>query len=151
VLKTPPAAHEVEIPAEYAMVKKTVLKTPAATREIEVPAEYRTVTIKKVATPARETKIEIPAEYEEVTKQVIKAPASSAWVEILCDTNATPQTLVGLQQALKRAGFDPGREDGRIDDRTMNAVRSFQQARNLPVDSERYINMATVKALGVTP
>ena len=76
--------------------------------------------------------------------------ATSEWREILCDTNATPQTLVSLQQALKRAGFDPGREDGRVDDRTLSAVRAFQQAKNLPVDSERYINIATVKALGVT-
>jgi hypothetical protein len=105
------------------VVKKTVLKTPATTRAVEVPAEYRTVTIKKVVTPAREVKTEIPAEYDEVTKQVLKAPATSAWQEILCDTNATPQALVALQQALKRAGFDPGREDGRVDERTMNAVR----------------------------
>jgi hypothetical protein len=151
VMKTPETAREIEVPAEYSTVKKTVVKTPATAREIEVPAEYRTVTIKKVVAPARETKVEIPAEYDEVSKQVIKAPATSQWVEILCDTNATPQTLVSLQQALKRAGFDPGREDGRVDDRTMSAVRSFQQAKNLPVDSERYINMATVKALGVTP
>ena len=83
--------------------------------------------------------------------EVSTAPATSAWQEILCDTNATPQTLVALQQALERAGFDPGREDGRVDERTMNAVRAFQQAKSLPVDSKRYINMATVKALGVTP
>jgi len=151
VVKTPEATREIEIPAEYATVKKTVMKTPPTTREIEVPAEYKVVTVKKVVTPAKETQIEIPAEYEEVTRQVLKAPATSQWVEILCDTNATPQTLVSIQQALKREGFDPGREDGRVDDRTMSAVQSFQRARNLPFDSERYINMATVKALGVTP
>ena len=33
----------------------------------------------------------------------------------------------------------------------MGAVRSFQQAKNLPMDTERYINMVTVRALGVTP
>ena len=70
-----------------------------------------------------------------------------SWQKIIL----TDATLVALQQALKRAGFDPGREDGRVDERTMNAVRAFQQAKSLPVDSERYINMATVKALGVTP
>ena len=151
VIKTPATTREVEIPAEFSVVKKTVIKTVPTTREVEVPAEYRTVTVKKMVTPAREAKIEIPAEYEEVTKQVVKTPATSEWREILCDTNATPQTLVSLQQALKRAGFDPGREDGRVDDRTLGAVRAFQQAKNLPVDSERYINIATVKALGVTP
>jgi peptidoglycan hydrolase-like protein with peptidoglycan-binding domain len=33
----------------------------------------------------------------------------------------------------------------------MSAVRAFQQAKGLPQDGGRYINMATVKALGVTP
>ena len=31
------------------------------------------------------------------------------------------------------------------------AVRAFQQAKGLPTDAGRYINMATVKALGVAP
>jgi peptidoglycan hydrolase-like protein with peptidoglycan-binding domain len=58
---------------------------------------------------------------------------------------------MALQRALKHNGFDPGREDGRVDAKTMDAVRAFQQAKNLPVDASRYINIATVKALGVTP
>jgi hypothetical protein len=151
VIDTPATTREVEVPAEYAIVKKTVLKTPAMTREIEEPAEYRTVTVKRVAAPAREVQIAVPAEYETVTKQVVKVPATTTWVEILCETNATPETLMALQQALKRSGFDPGREDGRVDASTMSAVRAFQQARGLPVDSDRYINMMTVRALGVTP
>jgi hypothetical protein len=39
----------------------------------------------------------------------------------------------------------------RATSKTMGAVRSFQQAKGLPVDSVGYINMMTVKALGVTP
>jgi hypothetical protein len=151
VIDTPAATREVEVPAEWAKVKKSVIKTPATTREIDVPAEYQTMKIMKVTAVAREVKTEIPAEWEEVTKQVVKAPATTEWREILCDTNATPETIVALQQALKRAGFDPGRVDGRVDNRTMDAVRAFQQAKNLPVDTARYINIATVKALGVTP
>jgi hypothetical protein len=149
VIDTPAATREVEIPAEWATVKKTVIKAPETTREVEVPAEFRTVRVAKVTAAAREVTTEIPAEWEEVTKQVIKTPATTEWREILCETNATPQTLTAIQQALKRAGFDPGREDGRVDNRMMDAVRAFQQARGLPVDMDRYINMATVKALGV--
>ena len=82
---------------------------------------------------------------------MLKASATTEWREVLCDNNATPKTLVDLQQSLRRAGFDPGRDDGKVDPKTMSAVRAFQQARGLPVDGDRYINMATVKALGVTP
>jgi hypothetical protein len=141
----------VEVPAEYTTVTREVLATPATTREIEVPAEYRTVTVRKMVTPERQTKIEIPAEYDTVSRQVLKAAATTEWREVLCGNNATPAMMVNLQQSLRRAGFDPGRDDGRVDPKTMSAVRAFQQARGLPMDGDRYINMATVKALGVTP
>jgi hypothetical protein len=141
----------VAVPDEYATVTKEVLATPATTREVPVPAEYQTVMVRKMVTPAREKKIEIPAEYEMVTRQVLKSPAKSEWREVLCDNNATPARLSALQQSLRKSGFDPGRDDGRLDPKTMSAVRAFQQAKGLPMDGDGYINMATVKALGVTP
>jgi hypothetical protein len=151
VLATPATTREVQVPAEFMTVKKTVLKTPATTRTIEIPAEYRTVTVRKMVAPAKETKIEIPAEYDTVTRQVVKSQANTEWREVLCDNNATPAKLAAIQQSLRRAGFDPGRDDGKVDDKMMAAVRSFQQSKGLPTDADRYINMATVKALGVTP
>jgi len=33
----------------------------------------------------------------------------------------------------------------------MSSVRAFQMARGLPVDGDRYVNMATIKSLGVAP
>jgi peptidoglycan hydrolase-like protein with peptidoglycan-binding domain len=60
------------------------------------------------------------------------------------------QMLTALQQALKRAGFDPGREDGRVDNRMMDAVRAFRQAKNLPMDADRYIDIATVRRVELT-
>jgi hypothetical protein len=149
VLATPATTREIEVPAEYATVRKTVLKTPATTREIEVPAEYRTVMVRKMVAPERQTVIEIPAEYDTVGRRVVKSAATTEWREVLCDNNATPATLTALQQSLRRAGFDPGRDDGKVDPKVMAAVRAFQEAKGLPVDGDRYINMATVKALGV--
>jgi hypothetical protein len=116
-----------------------------------VPAEYETVTVRKMVTPARTTTVEIPAEYETVTRQVVKSTANTEWRGVLCDNNATPATLAGLQQSLRKAGFDPGRDDGKVDDQTMSSIRSFQKAKGLPLDEGRYINMATVKALSATP
>ena len=147
VIANPATTRETEIPAEYTMVRKTVLKTPASTRTIEVPAEYRVVKVTKMVSPAREAKVEIPAEYDTVSRQVLKSAATTEWREILCETNATSPMLVSLQESLKRSGFDPGRTDGRYDAATVKAVRAFQQAKGLPVDGDRYINMATVKAL----
>jgi hypothetical protein len=149
VLATPATTREVQVPAEYLTVKKTVLKTPATTRTIEVPAEYKTVMVRKMVAPAKETAIEIPAEYDTVTRQIVKSPATTEWREVLCENNATTARLTAMQQSLHKFGFDPGRQDGKVDSRVMAAVRSFQQAKGLPLDGDRYINMATVKALGV--
>lgn len=151
VMVAPATTREVQVPAEYATVKKNVLKTPATTREIAVPAEYRTVMVRKVVTQEQKTTVPTPAEYETVSRQVLKASATTEWREVLCDNNATTATLSAIQQALRQAGFDPGRADGRVDSKTMNSVRAFQSARGLPVDNDRYINMATLKSLGVTP
>jgi peptidoglycan hydrolase-like protein with peptidoglycan-binding domain len=109
------------------------------------------VMVRKMVAPERQTVIEIPAEYGTVSRQVVKSPATTEWREVLCDNNATPAKLTAIQQSLRKAGFDPGREDGKVDPKVMSAVRAFQQAKGLPQDGGRYINMATVKALGVTP
>jgi hypothetical protein len=151
VVATPATTRSTELPAEYVTVKKTVMKTPSTTREIDVPAEYRTVKVMKMTAPAGETRVDIPAEFDTVSKQVLKTPATTEWREVLCETNATPKTLAALQQSLKRSGFDPGRDDGRVDKPTMSAVRAFQQSKGLPVDGDRFINMTTVKALGIAP
>jgi hypothetical protein len=153
--KTEPRAGDilclVEVPAETRTITREVIETPATTRQVEVPAEYATVKVQRVVTAAREVTIDVPAEYEEVPKQVLRTPAATEWRQVLCDTNASPRTLSAVQQSLRRAGFDPGRDDGRVDDKTLSALRAFQQSKGLPVDSDRYINVATVKALGVEP
>lgn len=151
VLETPATTREVAVPAEFTTVTKTVLKAPATTREIPVPAEYKTVMVRKMVAPAREVVTDIPAEYATVDRQVLKASGTTEWREVLCDNNATPDKLARIQNSLRRAGFDPGRQDGKVDDKMMGALRSYQQAKGLPLDGGRYINMATVKALDVTP
>jgi peptidoglycan hydrolase-like protein with peptidoglycan-binding domain len=65
----------------------------------------------------------------------------------LCETNATPTKIREIQEALRSAGYNPGTSDGVIRQSTMTAVNSYQRAKGLPVDP--YLNMATVKALGV--
>jgi Putative peptidoglycan binding domain len=150
VVDQPASTRSIEIPAEYTTVTKTVQKTPPSTREVLVPAEYRTVTVSKLVTPAREVRTDVPAEYATKTNTVMTSAAKSEWRQIVCETNATPAKLSEIQSALTRAGFATGRTDGGIDANTMNAVRGFQKAKGLPVDMDRYINVATVRALGLS-
>lgn len=146
-----PSTREEVIPAEYATVEKTVLKTPATTKEIEVPAEYGTVETTKLVTPASEKVTEIPAEYDTVTTTKLVKEGRWEWRQILCGTNSTPEKLSSIESALSTAGFNPGNVDGVVDSNTLNAIREYQAAKGLPLDHGRYINVDTVKSLGIAP
>ncbi|OED39296.1 hypothetical protein AB833_16975 [Chromatiales bacterium (ex Bugula neritina AB1)] len=149
VLKTPPSTREVEIPAVYSTVRKRVIATPATTRKVKIPAEYKTVIVTEEASPPRERKITIPAKYATVTKRRLVRDGMMDWREILCETNMTRDRISRIQSALKATGHNPGAIDGVIGTETITAINSFQRARGLPVD--RYLNIATVRALGVSP
>lgn len=146
-----PSTREEIIPAEYATVEKTVLKTPATTKEIEVPAEYGTVQTTKLVTPASEKVTEIPAEYDTVTTTKLVKEGSWEWRQILCGTNSTPEKLSSIESALSTAGYNPGDIDGVVDSNTLNAIHEYQSAKGLPIDHGRYINVETVKSLGISP
>lgn len=171
VLKTPTTTTTVQVPAEYAEREVTKLITPATTvtkvvpvdyereimtmvqpateKRVEIPAVYTEREVNKLMSPAREVRVPIPAEYANVAQEVLVCSDQEYWTKILCDINASPEKIAEIQKALQTAGFYPGFISGRVDAMTMNAVAAFQKARGLPVDG--YINVETVKALGVSP
>ena len=93
--------------------------------------------------------IEVPAQYETISYQVKLTDGKTEQRPVLCETNATPEKIMEIQRALKSAGFNPGPLNGVLRAQTMKAVNQYQQANNLPVDG--FLNLDTVKALGVTP
>ena len=126
---------------------KQVVATPASTRTVSIPAKYKNIQVTEVATPARQRAVEIPARYKTVSRQELVSESKVEWREILCDTNLTAGKITQIQQALQSKGFNPGPIDGTIGSDTMSAVNAFQRSKGLPVD--KYLNMATVNALGV--
>lgn len=147
VLKTPASTRSIAIPAEYKTVTKRVVATEATTRTVTIPAEYKTIQVTEEASPASQRAVEIPARYKNVSRQEMVAPAKVEWREILCETNMTTGKITQIQRALKAKGYNPGPIDGNIGSETMSAVNAFQRAKGLPVD--KYLSMATVRALGV--
>lgn len=139
-----------ETEPQYKTVTKTVVETPAQTRSIEIPAEFASVDVTKLVSPAREEVTEIPAEYRTVEKRQLVRDGYMAWRSILCETNMTRGRIADIQRALKEAGYDIGANgaDGVIGSQTISAINDFQRANNLPVD--KYINLETLKALGVS-
>ncbi len=140
-----------ETPPEYKTVTRTVVSKPAESVEVAIPAEYDSVKVTKLVSAAREEVIEIPAEYKTITRRELVNDGYMAWRSILCETNMTRQRIADIQQALIDKGYDIGSTgaDGVIGASTIQAVNAFQRDNDLPVD--RYLNIKTVEALGVSP
>lgn len=171
VLKTPASTRTVQIPAEYGEREVTKLVKPASTatkvvpvnyereimtmvqpateKRIPIPAEYAEREVNKLVSPAKEVRVPIPAEYADVPQEVLVCPAQEYWTQLLCDENTTPAKVTEIQKALAAAGFNPGPANGDLNEATMKAVSDFQKAKSLPQDG--FLNMETVKALGVSP
>lgn len=138
-----------EIPAQFETVRRKVVKQPASTRVIDIPAEYETKRVRKLMREAEEKRIPIPEKYETITLKELDTEGHMEWRSILCETNMTRDRISSIQRALADLGFNPGPVDGVVGAQTMIAVNAFQRERGLPVD--RYLNIATVEALGVSP
>lgn len=140
-----------ETAPEYKTVTRTIVKSPAQTRSIEIPAKYKDVQVTKLVSAAQEDVTQIPAEYRNVERRELVKDGYMAWRSILCETNMTRSRITDIQRALKAADYDIGPDgvDGVIGVDTIKAINAFQRANDLPVD--RYINVKTLKALGVSP
>jgi len=139
----------VETPARYKTVTRRVLKSAATTRKVEVPAVTKKVKVRKMVAEPQVKRIAIPAKYETVMQRQLVRDGYMEWRSILCKTNMTTGRIMEIQRALKKAGYYGGPIDGIIGKQTIAAVNAFQRAKGLPVD--RYLNIETVKALGVSP
>jgi peptidoglycan hydrolase-like protein with peptidoglycan-binding domain len=65
----------------------------------------------------------------------------------LCDTEATPARIGGVQRQLSIAGVYQGPIDGRYDSNTTAAVQRFQAQRH--IEDRGYLSYATLSALNV--
>lgn len=148
VVDTPATTRRIPIAAEYTTVRRQELVREAEVRKTKVPAEYKAVKVRKLVKPAEERRIAIPAEYQEVPRQVLVSEGRMEWRQVLCETNASPETVRDLQRALAREGYDPGQQDGRLGWQTLQAVKRYQAREGL---AEGGVTMETLRRLGVSP
>lgn len=148
VLVTPATAKEVVVqPAQYKNVRTRIMTEAPKTVTRQIPAQYGTVKVKKVIEPARSITRPVPATFANVTKRTKVSEGYIKWAPVLCEVNATPSVIRGIQSKLKKAGYYHGPLDGIIGRGTTNAVKKYQHARGLATGG---ITLETVKALGVS-
>jgi peptidoglycan hydrolase-like protein with peptidoglycan-binding domain len=73
------------------------------------------------------------------------SPERYGWIRVLCETEATPARIVGVQRQLSAAGVYRGPIDGRYDSNTTAAVERFQAQRH--IEDRGYLSYATLSAL----
>jgi peptidoglycan hydrolase-like protein with peptidoglycan-binding domain len=77
--------------------------------------------------------------------QLVPVMRLGHWIEV---GGALPLAWVlQAQERLKAAGFDPSSIDGTLGPQTRDALRRYQQTRNLPATGE--LDEGTLQALGI--
>lgn len=148
VLVSPAVNKEVAVSeAQYKTITKTVLVSEPKCNKVQKPAEYKDITVQELVSPARVVEAKVPAEYETVTKTIADG-SDTSWRQVLCEQNATPEVISKIQTVLGKTGVKTN-TSGVLDNSTMDAVRKYQAANGLPIDPGSFINMDTIKALGV--
>lgn len=149
ILKSPGSMIESPIPAEYRSISKALIQSPAQIEENEVPAEYRIVVKTVLAQPAMTKEFEIPAEYSTVTKRrLVNKGGVTNWVEVMCGCTGRggDDTIVRIQEALKKRGYFSGPIDSVLGPKTRRALVQWQKDKGLPVGN---INIETLRSLGL--
>ncbi len=135
-----------EIPAKFEKFTKRVVKSPATVKKEETPAVYDLIKVRKLVAKAEEKRTKIPEEYKSVTKRSKVGDERLEWRQVLCETNMTKEIVTQVQEALKKAGYDPGSADGVVGGATLRAVDNYQRSKDLPRGG---LTIRTLETLGV--
>lgn len=135
-----------ETPGEYRQVRRKVQVRPESVRRVEVPAKVRQVERTVIDQPERVVEAHIPAVYDHVERTRVLREAEPVWREVLCERNASPETIRAIQYALQRRGYNPGPIDGRLGTQTVSAMQKFQADNGL---AQGQVSLEAVEALGV--
>lgn len=142
----PARTQKTVIPATYKKVKRQVVDTPERVENYTIPAVYEKRKVTEVVTPARTETFTVPAVYKTVTNTRVVSEPKPVWREVLCEKNATPETVANIQRALIKRGYDVGAVDGRLGPKTVRAMQKFQADNGLP---QGQVSLEAVELLGV--
>ncbi|MFC6670056.1 peptidoglycan-binding protein [Marinobacterium aestuariivivens] len=150
-----------EVPAKTRTVSRKTLVSPERTRVVIEPAQTRKIERWVVAEPARAVRVEVLPETEEVEVQNLASAESFRLEEVpavteamrvtryegkprivsrrvVCDADLTRDFVTQVQRGLFDRGYYPGRIDGLVGSRTIEALTAFQVDEGLAVGALTY-------------
>lgn len=135
-----------ETPGEYKPVTRRVQISPESVRRVEVPARVRQVRRTVIDQPEQVVEAHIPAIYDQVERTRVLHEPVPVWREVLCERNASAETVRAIQTALHQRGYDAGPVDGHLGSQTVAAMQKFQADNGL---AQGQLSLEAVEALGI--
>lgn len=137
-LVTPETTKAVVEPAEYKEVTRWVLESPAKTVPVQVPDETTSLSVKSIVRPEQVREQEVPAERTQIEATRYAGEPKLVTVPAVCDADISEPMIAALQNALKRAGLNPGALDGKLGRRTIEALLEYQLRNGLAYGALTY-------------
>ncbi|MEW6764436.1 MAG: peptidoglycan-binding domain-containing protein [Pseudomonadota bacterium] len=131
ILVQPETTREVVEPAVYKEVSRWVIETPARAVPVDIPPRTAKLRVQEVATPEQIDEQQLPPEIQHLIATRYEGQPSVVFRRAVCDTDLTPALVESLQEALRKAGFDPGPMDGKFGKRTHHALLDYQRQNGL--------------------
>lgn len=120
-------------PAQYKSVTRWIVDKPAQAIEVTLDPQYTKVASTEVVRPVEANQIILPEEKRQLKVTRFEGNARIVSRQTLCDPDINDDLVTRLQQSLVKRGFNPGRVDGKLGKRTLDALTEFQTANGLAV------------------
>ncbi len=128
-------------PAVFQTITKKVLVEPGRALPIQVQPEFAHIPVTTVQKQAQVNEFKVEPKTEALPLTVYTSAPQLTWRRVLCEKDASPILVRQLQEALQQKGYPVGSVDGKLGQRTVNAIDKFQH------DNELATGLLTYEAM----
>jgi len=146
VLVQPEQSKVEVIPAKYENVTKWVIDEPARVVEVSLAPRMEDVAVEEIVRPASASPQEVPAQMREIQLKSYDGKPRMVMRQAVCNGDINDTLIASLQQRLYDSGYEPGPVDGKLGQKTLDAMAEFQTDSGLAVGS---ITFETLDTLGI--
>lgn len=133
-------------PAIYKEVTRWVVDQPARAVEVSVAPSVADVPVQEVVRPEQTSQTLLPAITQELNVTRFEGSSQMVSRQAVCNADITPDLIYRLQQSLMDHGYQPGRPDGLLGERTVSALADYQAENGLAVGA---LTFETLEHLGI--
>lgn len=133
-------------PALYKEVTRWVVDQPARAVEVSLAPSVADVPVQEVVRPEQTRQTLLPAITQELNVTRFEGSSQMVSRQAVCNADITPELIHRVQQSLIEHGYQPGRPDGLLGERTVSALADYQTENGLAVGA---LTFETLDHLGI--